>query len=75
MDITIGIQHTARDISIETDETPEAVTKKVTDAIASGEILSLTDSKGRTVLIPAAKIGFVDLGPASGRRVGFGNPA
>ncbi len=72
MDIVIGIQHTARDISLESDETPEAVTAKVNEALKSGTILTLTDSKGRTVLVPAEKIAYVDLGPASGRRVGFG---
>jgi ABC-type Fe3+-hydroxamate transport system substrate-binding protein len=72
MDIVIGVQHTARDISLETEETPEQVSKKVTDAITSGGLLTLTDSKGRTVIVPAEKIAYVDLGPASGRRVGFG---
>lgn len=75
MDIVIGVQQTARDISLESDESPEQVTKKVTDALNSGGLLSLTDSKGRTVLVPAEKIAYVDLGPATGRRVGFGTPA
>ena len=72
MDIVIGVQNTARDISLESDETPEQVSKKVADAFASGGLLTLTDSKGRTVLVPSEKIAYVDLGPASGRRVGFG---
>ncbi len=72
MDIVIGVQQTARDISLESEETPEQVSKKVTDAIANGGLLTLTDSKGRTVIVPAEKIAFVELGPVSGRRVGFG---
>lgn len=75
MDIVIGVQHTARDISLESDETPETVSKKVADALSSGGLLTLTDSKGRTVMVPAEKIAYVDLGPATGRRVGFGTPA
>lgn len=75
MDIVIGVQNTARDISLESDESPEQVSKKVADALSSGGILTLTDSKGRTVLIPSEKIAYVDLGPATGRRVGFGTPA
>ena len=75
MDIVIGVQHTARDISLESDETPETVSKKVADALSSGGLLTLTDSKGRTVIVPAEKIAYVDLGPATGRRVGFGTPA
>jgi hypothetical protein len=75
MDIVIGIQQTARDISLESEETPEQVSKKVTEAITSGGLLTLTDAKGRTVIVPAEKIAYVDLGPVSGRRVGFGAPA
>jgi hypothetical protein len=72
MDIVIGVQQTARDISLESEETPEQVSKKVTDAIAGGGLLTLTDVKGRTVIVPAEKIAYVELGPVSGRRVGFG---
>jgi hypothetical protein len=72
MDITIGVQHIARDISIETEESAEAITSKVTEAINSDGLLSLTDTKGRVVLVPASKIAYIDLGPATGRRVGFG---
>ena len=72
MDITIGVQHIARDISLETEESAEAISQKVTEAIVSDGMLNLTDTKGRIVLVPASKIAFVDLGPAAGRRVGFG---
>ncbi|MGY9080076.1 MAG: DUF3107 family protein, partial [Candidatus Nanopelagicales bacterium] len=34
MDITIGVQHIARDISLETEESAEAISQKVTEAIA-----------------------------------------
>ncbi len=74
MDIVIGIQHTSRDISLESEESTEVITQKVTQALASGEVLTLTDAKGRTVIVPSEKIAYVDLGPATGRRVGFGNP-
>ena len=70
MDITIGVQHIARDISLETEESAEAISEKVTEAIAADGMLNLTDTKGRIVL--ASKIAYVDLGPATGRRVGFG---
>lgn len=72
MDITIGVQHIARDISLESEESAEAISQQVTEAINSNGLLSLTDIKGRVVLVPASKIAYVDLGPATGRRVGFG---
>jgi hypothetical protein len=72
MDITIGVQHVARDISLESEESAEAIATKVAEAINTDGLLSLTDSKGRVVLVPGSKIAYVDLGPAAGRRVGFG---
>lgn len=75
MDIVIGIQNTSRDISLESDETPEDITQKVTQALAAGGVLTLTDPKGRTVIVPSEKIAYIDLSPVAGRRVGFGSPA
>lgn len=72
MDITIGVQHVAREVNLESEETPEAISALVTEAISTNSLLTLTDAKGRTVLVPADKIAYIDLGPVSGRRVGFG---
>lgn len=72
MDVNIGVQHVARDISIETEESADSITAKVTEAINSDGLLSLTDTKGRVVLVPGSKIAYIDLGPVAGRRVGFG---
>jgi hypothetical protein len=40
--------------------------------MSSGAVLSLTDTKGREYLVPANKIGFVEIDEQSERRVGFG---
>lgn len=73
MDIKIGIQDTPREVQLDSDETPEAVTARVSEAISSGSLLSLTDDRGRTVMIPGAKIAYVEIGAPSTRRVGFGS--
>ena len=41
-------------------------------ALADGSLFEVTDEKGRRVLIPAAKVAYLDLGPADARPVGFG---
>ena len=73
MDIKIGVQDTPREITIESAQTPAEVTAAIESAIASGGLLTLTDERGRTVLVPAAKIAYVEIGPASTRKVGFGS--
>ncbi len=72
MDIKIGIQDTPREVQLDSEETPEAVSARVSEAIASGSLLTLTDDRGRTVMIPGAKIAYVEIGAPSTRKVGFG---
>jgi len=73
VEVKIGVQDTPREISLDSDETPEAVTALVQAAIESGGLLSLNDERGRTILVNAAKISYVEIGQASSRRVGFGS--
>jgi len=72
VEITIGVQNLARELVVETDDTAEAVTTAVREAIADGGVLELTDARGRTLLVPTATIGYVELGAEEQRKVGFG---
>ena len=73
VDIKIGVQDTPREITIESAQSPEDVTRLVEAALNSGSLLSLTDDRGRTILVPGNKIAYVEIGPASTRKVGFGS--
>lgn len=72
MEIKVGIQHVARELAVETEQTAAEVEKDLLAALADGSMLALTDSKGRKVLIPVDKIAYVDLGQENVRPVGFG---
>lgn len=72
MEIKIGVQDTPREIGLESTQSKDEVAQAVADAVASGSMLSLTDDKGRTVLVPGAKIAYVEIGLESARKVGFG---
>ena len=71
MEVKIGVQYAQRELVLETDEAAEAVEKLVGDAIAGGGLLSLTDTKGRKVFVPAEKIAYVELGSSTVGHVGF----
>lgn len=71
MEIRIGIQNVAREISFETDMSKDDVTEKVRAAINDNQNLELTDNKGGTVIVPAGVLGFVEMADTSARRVGF----
>ncbi len=73
MEIKIGVQDTAREVSLDSNDTSESVIAAVNEALASGGILSLVDDRGRTVMVPGAKIAYVEVGASSKGRVGFGS--
>ncbi len=73
MEIKIGVQHAARELSVESALTPEEVAKAVSDALSGASpVLVLDDEKGRRVLVPSDKLAYVEIGEQSTRRVGFG---
>ncbi len=72
MEIKVGIQHVAREVMVESEATAAEIQAELIKALADDSILTLVDAKGRTVLIPAAKIAYVDLGQEHVRAVGFG---
>jgi hypothetical protein len=71
MEIKIGVQQASRELTLESAETPEAIEKLVAEAIASEQVLSLTDTKGRRVLVPAARLAYVEIGGGVAGQVGF----
>ncbi len=72
MEIKIGVQQTAREIALESDQSPDEIDAAVRKAIADGGILTLEDDRGRRVMVPADRLAYVEISPASSRRVGFG---
>ena len=72
VEIKVGIVHASREVSLETDRTADEVAADLAKALANGGLLTLTDTKGRTVLIPAAGIAYLELGQEHARPGGFG---
>ena len=71
MEVKIGVQHAARELIVETDETLENVEKMVAEAVSSDGVISITDHKGRKVIVPAAKLAYIELGGGVAGQVGF----
>lgn len=72
MEVRIGVQNAVREVVIEVNESADQVTKAVNAALAKGEVLSLKDERGRTVIVPAASIAYIDIAASESRKVGFG---
>jgi hypothetical protein len=73
VEIKIGVQDTAREISLDSHDTAEDVVAAVEAALASGGVLRLIDERGRTILVPGPKIAYVEVGATTKGRVGFGS--
>jgi hypothetical protein len=72
VEIKVGIQYVNREVTVETDESAVEVEKAFSDAVANGSVLTLTDTRGRKVMVPGEKIAYLELGEENARRVGFG---
>ena len=70
MQVTIGIKHSGRELSLETSASQDEVLEIL--AGASTKDVALADDRGRRVFVPAGSLADVELGEAAPRRVGFG---
>lgn len=73
MDVKIGITDNGREVTVSMNASPEEIEKQVSASLQSDKTLTLVDDKGRRVIVPSAKIAYVEIGPADSRRVGFGS--
>ena len=73
MEVRIGVQHATRELVIDSAETTDAILAAVTAAVSGdASVLTLTDERGRQVLVPSDKLAYVEVGEPESRRVGFG---
>ncbi|MEP7160053.1 MAG: DUF3107 domain-containing protein [Dermatophilaceae bacterium] len=72
MEIRIGVQHCTREITLDSDQSPEEIEAAVSAAIDAGTTLRLLDSKGEVALVPSRAIGYIEIGAPRHGGVGFG---
>jgi Protein of unknown function (DUF3107) len=73
VEVKIGIQSIQRELVLDTPSSPDEVERSLTTALSNGGMFVVRDDKGGKVLIPAEKIGYVELNGAEQKRVGFGS--
>ena len=72
MEVKIGVQYAARELVLESVQTPDEVEKTVTEALSDEDgVLNLVDDKGRRVIVPVSKVAYVESAEAVTRKVGF----
>jgi hypothetical protein len=72
VEVKIGVQQAQRELVLEVDESADDIQKHISEALSGeGGIISLTDSKGRRILVPGAKVAYVEIGTGVAGQVGF----
>lgn len=72
MDIELGIQNVARPVNFSTDESADAVSDVIAKAVSNHQPITLTDDKGRRIIVPADALGYAIVGSETKHAVGFG---
>jgi 3-hydroxyacyl-CoA dehydrogenase len=72
VEVKIGVQFAARELVLESTQSPAEVEEAVTTALGSETgVLTLTDEKGRRVIVPVAKLAYIEIAESTPRPVGF----
>jgi hypothetical protein len=72
VEVKIGVQQAQRELVVEVQESAEDVEKHVSEVLSSGEgVITLTDVKGRRVVVPGTKVAYVEIGTGVAGTVGF----
>jgi hypothetical protein len=72
MEVKIGVQSVSRELSFDTNQEGDEIEAVVAKALNEGvALISLTDTKGRRVLVPTDKLAYLELGSPTVGQVGF----
>jgi len=71
VEVRIGVQHVAREITFETTLSADELVAAV-KAAHDADVLELTDDKGGRIIVPTSSIGYVTTGAERKSGVGFG---
>jgi hypothetical protein len=71
-EVRIAIINISAEVTFECPLSTDEIRDVVSLALTTNSALILSDIRGRKIIVPADKIGFVEIGEQAERRVGFG---
>lgn len=75
MEVKIGVHNAPRELVVESTQSPDEVQQAVMEAVHGQQglrALSLTDERGRQVIVMTEHLAYVEIGGPVERPVGFG---
>jgi hypothetical protein len=74
VDVRIGVTYTAKELDIELadDADTDKLKSDIQAALGGGQMVWMTDKRGRQVGVPADKVAYIEFGrPDADHRIGF----
>lgn len=73
MEVKIGVQHSPRELAVESPLSAGEIESLVAGALSNKDgVLTLVDERGRKLVVASSKIAYVEIGEPETRQVGFG---
>ena len=73
LQVRIGVQNVPKELVVDTAESADEVTDALSDALAAPNgVLVLKDRRAGRIVIPAARVGYLEIAEDEQRNVGFG---
>jgi hypothetical protein len=73
MEVRIGVKGAPRELVLDSNQSAEDIEKAVASALkGDAPTITLTDDKGRRVVVATDKLAYIEIAESEGRRVGFG---
>jgi DNA-binding MurR/RpiR family transcriptional regulator len=74
MEVRIGVKGAPRELVLDSNQSVEDIQAAIDAALKDGSpTVTLTDDKGRRIIVAADKLAYVEVAESEGRRVGFGS--
>lgn len=70
--VRISITHVGSELNFDCPSTPAEIKAAVAATLSAQTPLILQDVQGHEIIVPSDKIGYVEIGEPTERRVGFG---
>ena len=72
MEVKIGVRHASRELVVDTSDTVEEVEAALAEALTGDHAtFTLTDTRGRRVIVPGHAIAYLEIGTGTTGTVGF----
>ena len=73
MEVRIGVKGAARELVVDSTQSADEIEKTVAAALKDdAPTITLTDEKGRRVVVATDKFAYLEIADSESRRVGFG---